>query len=61
MPATAGPIAAPIYSRSIVLPRIVPIDCLGVDKIIVFIADMVAKIYPILKPARNVETSSSFK
>jgi len=61
MPATAGPIAAPIYSRSIVLPRIVPIDCLGVDKIIVFIEDMVAKMHPILKTARDVETSGSFK
>ena len=59
IPASAGPIAAPMILIRVLIPRDIPLNCLGVDKIITFIAPTLVKDSPVDSIARLVETNNS--
>jgi len=59
MPARAGLIALPIILRSVVIPRDMPLNCLGVTNMTTFIAQKLVSDNPVDKTARLTETSNS--
>ena len=59
IPARAGPIELPIILKSVVIPRDMPLNCLGVDNIITFIAPTLVSDKPVDKIARFTDTNNS--
>lgn len=59
IPASAGPIAAPMILIRVLIPKDIPLNCLGVDNMITFIAPTLVKDNPVDSIARLVETNSS--
>ena len=59
IPATAGPIDAPIILIRLLIPSEIPVNFFGVDKITTFMAPTLVNDKPVDKIARLIETSSS--
>lgn len=59
IPAKAGPIAAPTILIRVLMPKDIPLNCLGVDRIITFIAPTLVKDNPVDSTARLAETNNS--
>ena len=61
IPASAGPIEAPTILIKLLIPNDIPLYCLGVDRIITFIAPTLVNDNPVDRIARFAETSISLE
>ena len=59
MPAKAGPIDAPTILIRLLIPKDIPLNCLGVDSIMTFMAPTLDRDNPVERTPRLAETNNS--